>query len=116
MTSASNKTSATLQKQKIAAVAQTVAAYFGHTLADLRKPGREQPRVFHRQIAMFLGVRLADASYEQVSAFFGKKDHQTCTYATRTILNRIATNAKDAELIDQLCQKCVAAFAPVVAE
>lgn len=116
MIAASPKTPAALQKQKITAIAETVAAHFGYTLPALRKKGREQPRVFHRQIAIFLAVRLAEAPYDKVSEFFGKKDYQTCTYATRTILNRIATNAKDAELIDQLCQKCVAAIAPVVAQ
>lgn len=97
---------------QIAEVASFVATHFGHSLAGLRKVGREQPRVFHRQIAMFLAVRVADASYEQVSAFFGKKDHQTCVYATRVILDRIVTNPEDAALVKQLRSKCTEALQP----
>lgn len=110
MKSVSIKTPAALQKQKITAIAETVAAHFGHTLAGLRKPGREQPRVFHRQIAMFLAVHLAEASYEKVSEFFGKKDHQTCTYATRIIRDRTSTNTEDAAVVEELRQKCSAAI------
>jgi chromosomal replication initiator protein len=100
------------RRAKIRAVASAVAVHFGHSLAELRRTGREQPRVFHRQIAIFLAVRLTAASYEEVAAFFGKKDHQTCVYATRTIMDRTATNRADAILVDGIRAKCLEALQP----
>jgi chromosomal replication initiator protein len=64
-------------------IAARTARYFGLKVSDLASPRRPQPLVAARGVAMYLSRQLTDKSYEQIGAFFGKRDHSTVMHGCR---------------------------------
>jgi chromosomal replication initiator protein len=62
-------------------IACLTARYFGLKLSDLKSPGRQQPLVAARGVAMFLARQLTDHSLGQIGTFFGGRDHTTVLYS-----------------------------------
>lgn len=77
------------QKQLIAHVQETVAAYYGinvrHMVGEAR--GREIARP--RQVAMYLARELSGKSFPDIGRRFGNRDHTTVMHAVRAVEQRI---------------------------
>ena len=102
--------------EKIQAV---VAARFEYTRKGLLMPGREQPRAWARQIAMYLCRELirpscigfrqqATISLNEIGREFGGLDHGTVLFAQRRVLAAMEVSMADHELVENLRAKCVA--------
>lgn len=69
----------------IKSIQEIVAEYFGISLADLLGKRRDQRVVRPRQVAMYLCKEMIGASYPEIGAHFGGKDHTTVMHAFRKI-------------------------------
>ena len=67
---------------------QTVASFYGVTLADILSTQRTQTLVTPRQLAMFLARKLTTKSLPEIAKAFGKT-HATVHHGTQTIQKRI---------------------------
>ena len=67
---------------------QTVATYYGVTLADILSSQRTQTLVTPRQLAMYLSRKLTIKSLTEIAKAFGKT-HATIHHGSQTILERI---------------------------
>ena len=74
----------------ISDIMQTVASYFGVTVAGLKSPERTQTLVTPRQMAMFLCRKLTTNSTMAIAAAFDKK-HTTILHGASNILTRLET-------------------------
>ena len=83
----------------IEVIIDTVCRFFGVTPYDLRSDKRHQRVVRPRQVAMYLARQLTDASYPQIAARFGGRDHTTVMHADRRIQRLLA---EDRELYEQV--------------
>ena len=66
-------------------ILKTVAEYFKLRPNDLKSKKRSRVFSVPRQIAMYLSRSLGNASYPEIGAKFGGKDHTTVIYACRKI-------------------------------
>lgn len=66
-------------------IEKAAAAYFGHTLAELRSPRRYLPLVRARQITMYLAKKLTPYSFPAIAKHFGNRDHTTVFHGVRQI-------------------------------
>ena len=69
-------------------IMQTVASFYGVTLADILSTQRTQTLVTPRQLAMFLARKLTTKSLPEIAKAFGKT-HATVHHGTQTIQKRI---------------------------
>jgi chromosomal replication initiator protein len=69
-------------------IMQTVASFYGVTLADILSTQRTQTLVTPRQLAMFLARKLTTKSLPEIAKAFGKT-HATVLHGTQTIQKRI---------------------------
>ncbi|GAC57734.1 chromosomal replication initiator protein DnaA [Gordonia hirsuta DSM 44140 = NBRC 16056] len=67
------------------------ADYYSISVDDLRGPGRKQPLVGYRQIAMYLCRELTDQSLPQIGEAFNR-DHTTVMHAERKIREALPKN------------------------
>ncbi len=70
----------------------TVATYFHVKVADLKSKRRQQSIVRPRQIAMFLCRKHLSASFPDLGARFGNKDHTTVMNACKRIDSMLTTD------------------------
>lgn len=78
----------TIKALSINDIMQTVATYFGVTLADIISEKRTQTLVTPRQLAMFLSRKLTAKSLKEIALTFDKT-HATVLHGAQTIQKRI---------------------------
>lgn len=78
----------TIKALSINDIMQTVATYFGVTLADIISEKRTQTLVTPRQLAMFLSRKLTSKSLKEIALTFDKT-HATVLHGAQTIQKRI---------------------------
>lgn len=86
----------------VEAVQKEVANYFNVKLADLKSQKRHQAIARPRQIAMYLARKLCKASYPDLGARFGGKDHTTVLSACRKIEELVQTDTKTRHTVEEL--------------
>ncbi len=74
-----------LQVITIEAIQKAVCEYFSISHAELIGKRRDQKVVKPRQVAMFLCKELTGASYPEIGAAFGNRDHTTVMHSCRKI-------------------------------
>lgn len=77
-------------------IQETVAKYFSIDRKELAGEKRSNDIAFPRQIAMYLCREVANMSFPQIGADFGKRDHSTVMHAYKKIAKEIKekTNTK----------------------
>ena len=79
-----------IKELEIADIMQTVASYFGVTVAGLKSSERTQTLVTPRQMAMYLCRKLTPKSTPNIAEAFEKK-HSTILHGATTIQTRLET-------------------------
>lgn len=79
-----------------------VARYFSLTQAALCSPARRKSLVYARGVAIHLARSLTDLSYAQIGQHLGRRDHTTVMHASRSIENRLTTDASTQQDITEL--------------
>lgn len=69
----------------VPSIKKVVCEYFGMTHEELIGKRRDQRIVRPRQIAMYLCKEMTSASYPEIGAHFGHKDHTTVLHAHRKV-------------------------------
>jgi chromosomal replication initiator protein len=80
------------QKVEIEMVQKTVADHFKIRLSDLRSKKRHRALTLPRQIAMYLARNSTLASFPEIGAKFGGKDHSTVMHAVKKIAKDKSTD------------------------
>ncbi len=73
------------KRMTVEAIQKTVADHFKLRIADLKSKKRQRALTMPRQIAMFLARTRTRASFPEIGAKFGGKDHTTVMHAVRKI-------------------------------
>jgi chromosomal replication initiator protein len=82
-----------LRERTIRHIQDTVAQMFGLSIEELRTDSRSRDVAFRRQIAMYLGKLMTDASLQEIGREFGEKHHTTVTHSIAKIHQLRATDA-----------------------
>ena len=83
-------------------IQKTVADYFGLKVADLKSEKRLKAFVQARQIAVWLCRDMTTASYPDIGARFGGKDHSTVIHAAKKIDKMLADDTNLLKIIEEL--------------
>lgn len=83
-------------------IQKIVADYFGLKVADLKSERRLRTYVQARQTAIWLCRDMTSASYPDIGAKFGGKDHSTVIHATKKIDKQIKENQDVVNKIEEL--------------
>ncbi len=78
----------TIKNLSVNEIMQTVASFYGVTLADILSPQRTQTLVTPRQLAMFLSCKLTTNSLPVIGKAFGKS-HATVYHGSQQIKKRL---------------------------
>jgi len=73
----------------VESIQKHVASYFQVKVADIKTGGRQKVLIRPRQVAMYLSRKHAGASYPELGARFGDKDHTTIMSACRKIESQL---------------------------
>jgi chromosomal replication initiator protein len=73
------------EKITIEEIVKTVAHHFGLKIHDLKSEKKNKNLAFARQIAMYLARQLTAASFPDIGAKIGGRDHSTVIYACKKI-------------------------------
>jgi len=83
-------------------IQKVVAEQFGLKVADLKSDKRLKNFVQARQIAIWLCRDMTKASYPDIGARFGGKDHSTVIYAAKKIETALKQDPKMSKIIDEI--------------
>ena len=83
-------------------IQKVVAEHSGVKLADMKSSKRLKNLVQARQIAIWLCRDMTKASYPDIGARFGGKDHSTVIYAAKKIDQQMKDDMKLARFIDEI--------------
>ena len=83
-------------------IKQTVAEYFGLSVADLEGKSRKQNIVHARQVAMYIIRELLDMSTTEIGSCFGGRDHSTVLHAYDKIRNFIERDSRTKRNINEI--------------
>jgi chromosomal replication initiator protein len=83
-------------------IQKTVAEHFGLKVTDLKSEKRLKAFVQARQIAIWLCRDMTSASYPDIGARFGGKDHSTVIHATKKIEKLLAEDPNLVKTMDEL--------------
>lgn len=83
-------------------IQKSVADYFGLKVADLKSEKRLKAFVQARQVAIWLCRDMTSASYPDIGARFGGKDHSTVIHAAKKIDKLLAEDATLQKTIEEL--------------
>jgi chromosomal replication initiator protein len=86
-------------------VQQLVAEHFHLKQEDLVHRGRRNRVRLPRQVAMYLSRKGTKATYEEIAAGFGGRDHSTIMYAVKCVEARRHEEPEFAALVDELAEK-----------
>lgn len=96
-------------------IQRIVAEHYGYTVERLMDKNRAEPLVTVRQIAMVLCRGLTLASYPDIAASFGKKDHNTIRHAIDAVEAKMRGNARLTAAVKIITLKAEAAIKPAAA-
>lgn len=85
----------------IETIQKMVANHFQIKTSDLKSPKRLKTLVLPRQIAMYICRKLTSASYPEIGAKFGGKDHSTVIHAIKKIDKNMADDFQLRSTIDK---------------
>lgn len=83
-------------------IQKAVADQFGLKVADLKSDKRLKNFVQGRQIAIWLCRDMTKASYPDIGARFGGKDHSTVIYSAKKIDKELKNDHKLAKIVDEI--------------
>jgi len=83
-------------------IQKVVADYFGLKVADLKSEKRLKTFVQARQIAVWICRDMTTASYPDIGARFGGKDHSTVIHATKKIDKLLSEDVNLLKIVDEL--------------
>ncbi|NOQ52430.1 MAG: chromosomal replication initiator protein DnaA [Desulfuromonadaceae bacterium] len=83
-------------------IQKIVANHYQIKTSDLKSPKRLKTLVLPRQIAMFIGRKLTSASYPEIGAKFGGKDHSTVIHAIKKIEKNMEEDLQLRSTIEKL--------------
>jgi len=83
-------------------IQKAVADQFGLKVADLKSDKRLKNFVQARQVAIWLCRDMTKASYPDIGARFGGKDHSTVIYAAKKIDKALKDDHKLAKIVDEI--------------
>jgi chromosomal replication initiator protein len=86
----------------IESIQKTVASHYQIKTSDLKSAKRLKTLVLPRQIAMYIGRKLTSASYPEIGAKFGGKDHSTIIHAIKKIEKNIEEDFQLRTTIERL--------------
>lgn len=82
-------------------IIETVARYYGITVADIKGKKRRKEIVNPRQVGMYLTRELTDLSFPKIGEEFGNKNHSTVIHAYEKIHDALESN-EDPELREDI--------------
>lgn len=94
MTQTQHATRAAEVMRDLVIIQTHVANAFGFTIEGLLKPGRGEPLVTIRQLAIYLCREITSATLLDIAIAFRKKNHGTVVFAHATIPNKLLTDRK----------------------
>lgn len=83
-------------------ILETVCAFYGTTIIDMKSARRSFDIARPRHIAMFLMKELTFLSYPQMGRKLGMRDHTTCQYGAKKVAARLKDNPRLQDEIDLL--------------
>lgn len=83
-------------------IQKAVADQFGLKIADLKSDKRLKNFVQARQVAIWLCRDMTKASYPDIGARFGGKDHSTVIYSAKKIDKELKNDNKLAKIVDEI--------------
>src|SRR5262249_46808496 len=83
-------------------VLEAAAAFYGFTLNELAGRKRTKEVAQARQIAMYLARTETDASFPQIAAALGGRDHTTVLYGCARIADLVKTDTTVANDLDKI--------------
>ncbi|MDO5463226.1 MAG: helix-turn-helix domain-containing protein, partial [bacterium] len=83
-------------------VQRRVAEEFNLRVADLNGRRRTANVAHARQLAMYISRRCTHSSLQDIGAAFGGRDHGTVIHATKTIEDKMHTNAQLREQVERI--------------
>lgn len=86
----------------VESIQKAVADHFGIKLSELKSSQRLKNLVQARQIAIWLCRDMTKASYPDIGAKFGGKDHSTVIYAAKKIDQALKDDQKIAKIINDI--------------
>jgi chromosomal replication initiator protein len=89
-------------------VQHLVAQRFHLKQEDLVQRGRGNRVRLPRQVAMYLSRKGTKATYAEIAAGFGGRDHSTIMHAVKCVEARRDLEPEFAALVDELAEKLVA--------
>jgi len=69
-------------------VCKAVCEFFSVTAADIRSGSKARSIAYPRQLCMYLTREMTDASYHEIAAAFGSRNHTTAMSACRTVKDK----------------------------
>ena len=83
-------------------IQKAVAAFYNIKVSDLKSSKKLKIFAFPRQISMYLCRTLTKASFPEIGAKFGGKDHSTVIHAFRQIEKKVAEDREIQKVIETL--------------
>ena len=82
----------TTHKPNIQTIQSTIAAHYGISIAELISKKRERKIAMPRQIGFYLARQLTQASFPEIGAAFGGKDHSTVMHGVKKVTESLRGN------------------------
>lgn len=89
----------------ISDIKKAVADYFGLKVSEMISKRRTKNLSFPRHVAMYLCRKHTTASYPEIGAQFGGRDHSSVIHAASVVAGKIKQDDKTKDLIGQLEKK-----------
>jgi chromosomal replication initiation ATPase DnaA len=86
----------------LSAICKGTAKHFGLKMAELKGTTRTKTIVQARSAAVYLSRTLSAASFEEIAAFYGRRDISTIRYLVGKVENAIDTDAELKDKIEQI--------------
>jgi chromosomal replication initiator protein len=83
-------------------VVKTVAAKLNIKITDIKSPKKNKNLVFARQISMFLAREMTSASFPDIGAKIGGRDHSTVIYAHNKMKRVMETDKTIRDLVEEV--------------
>jgi chromosomal replication initiator protein len=86
----------------VSSIQQTVASYFGLSVAELTSASRSARIAWPRQLAIQLARQMTDASLIAIGESFGGRNHATVLHACKRVSSRVAQSQQAASDLEEL--------------
>ncbi len=91
--------------RSIAEIQEAVGAHFGLSPEELLSSARTARIAWPRQVAMYLARELTSESLPAIGRHFGGRDHTTVLHAWRRTAERMVSDDRTREAVEELCRK-----------